>query len=440
MKEEAESIEAKQRKRSSSWAIYASLPIISWALYDCANTIFSSNINTVFFPFYMDEVLGTNEEKQQLASTFISYANAVASLLLVIFSPLFGVWIDQTGYKKKVIVWFASTSIFFTFMMGIFGEMNLQSTIGGVPLSLFIVVICFVIAKFFYNSSLVFYDAMMPDLGKSEDMPLISGFGVAVGYLGTIFGLLVYLLVNDGNYARAFIPTAILYLLFSLPLFFINRDQPIPKENRKKVRFLTGYKEIIQTFKEMRQHRTIFKFMIAYFFINDALATTIAMMAVYAAAVLAFTSGQFILLYLVSTVAAIIGSFAFGYITKKSGANRAVTYVALLMVIALIIAAAATEQWMFWIAGSLFGISLGAIWVTSRTYIIELSPKEKQGQFFGLFAFSGKVSSIIGPAIYGSITFMLRSQGAVASRIALLSLVVMTLIGLIIHMKKLKTV
>lgn len=190
----------------------------------------------------------------------------------------------------------------------------------------------------------------------------------------------------------------------------------------------------------MRQHRTIFKFMIAYFFINDALATTIAMMAVYAAAVLAFTSGQFILLYLVSTVAAIIGSFAFGYITKKSGANRAVTYVALLMVIALIIAAAATEQWMFWIAGSFFGISLGAIWVTSRTYIIELSPKEKQGQFFGLFAFSGKVSAIIGPAIYGSITFMLRSQGAVASRIALLSLVVMTLIGLIIHMKKLKTI
>lgn len=433
-------IEAQQKKKRSSWAIYASLPIVSWALYDFANTIFSSNINTVFFPFYMDEVLGTNEEKQQLASTFISYANAIASLFLVLFSPLFGVFIDQTGYKKKIIVWFASTSIFFTFMMGVFGGIDFQMSISGIPIGLFLVVICFVIAKFFYNSSLVFYDAMMPDLGKAEDMPLISGFGVAVGYLGTIFGLLVYLLVNDGDYARAFIPTAILYLVFSLPLFFINRDQPIPKEQRKKLHFLTGYKEIIQTFKEVQKHRAIFKFMIAYFFINDALATTIAMMAVYAAAVLAFTSGQFILLYLVSTVAAIIGSFTFGYITKKSGSNRAITYVALLMVVALIIAASATEQWMFWIAGSLFGISLGAIWVTSRTYIIELSPKEKQGQFFGLFAFSGKVSSIIGPAIYGSITFLLRSHGPFASRIALLSLVVMTLIGLIIHMKKLKTV
>lgn len=72
----------------SQLAIYLSLPILSWAFYDFANTIFSSNINTIFFPFYMDEVLGTNEVMQQVASTFISYANAIASLLLVIFSPL----------------------------------------------------------------------------------------------------------------------------------------------------------------------------------------------------------------------------------------------------------------------------------------------------------------------------------------------------------------
>lgn len=421
------------KKKKSSWAIYLTLPIMSWAFYDFANTIFSSNINTVFFPFYMDETLGTNEEKQQLASTFISYANALASIFLVLFSPLFGVWIDRTGYKKKMIVWFASISIFFTFMMGIFGGMNFETSFSGVPLSLFLVVICFVIAKFFYNSSLVFYDAMMPDLGKAEDMPLISGFGVAVGYLGTIVGLLVYIIVSDGDYYKAFIPTAILYLLFSLPLFFINKDTPIPKEQRKKAHFLTGYRDIIATFKEMKKYKSIFKFMVAYFFINDALATTIAMMAVYATIVLSFTSGQFILLYLVATVAAIIGSFTFGYITKRIGAKKAVAIVGWIMVIALLIAVIAQQQWVFWIAGSMFGISLGAMWVTSRTYIVELSPPEKQGQFFGLFAFSGKVSSIVGPAIYGSITLALSSHGAFASRMALSSLVVMTLIGLAVH-------
>ena len=94
------------------------------------------------------------------------------------------------------------------------------------------------------------------------------------------------------------------------------------------MKFFDGYKEIIQTFKDMKQHKTIFTFMIAYFFLNDAIATTIAMMAIYATTIVGFTSGQFIILYLVSTISTIIGSLAFGYITKAIGAQQAVTMVA----------------------------------------------------------------------------------------------------------------
>ncbi|MGE7999336.1 MFS transporter [Lysinibacillus sp. NPDC093190] len=419
----------------SQLALYLSLPILSWAFYDFANTIFSSNINTIFFPFYMDEVLGTNEVMQQVASTFISYANAIASFFLVVFSPLFGVWIDNTGYKKRFIVWFASISIFFTFMMGVLANLQTSTNYAGVPLSLFLVVTSFIIAKFFFNSSLVFYDSMMGDLGTKEEIPLISGYGVAIGYLGTILGLLVYLYVGNSDFHRAFIPTAILYLLFSLPLFFINKDTPIPMSQRKPIKFLDGYKEIVQTFKDMKQYKAIFTFMIAYFFLNDAIATTIAMMAVYATTIVGFTSGQFIVLYLVSTVSTIIGSFAFGYITKAIGAKRAITVVAILMIVALAFAVFATEQWMFWLAGSMFGVSLGSMWVSSRTYIIELSPEEKRGQFFGLFAFSGKVSSIIGPAVYGTVTLWMKDYGTLASRVALSTLIVMTIIGLLVHLK-----
>ncbi|MBU0903854.1 MAG: MFS transporter [Planococcaceae bacterium] len=419
----------------SPLALYLTIPILSWAFYDFANTIFSSNINTVFFPFYTDEVIGTNEARQQVASTFVSYANAVASFLLVIFSPLFGVWIDRTGYKKRFIVWFASISIAATFMMGIFGGIQSESLLWGVPLSYALVVISFVIAKFFFNSSLVFYDSMMSDLGTKQEMPLISGFGVAVGYLGTIVGLLVYLIVSEGDYYKAFIPTAILYLIFSLPLFFINKDKPIPKELREKGSFFKGYQDIIQTFKEMKSYKSVFTFMIAYFFINDAIATTIAMMAIYATVIVGFSSGQFIILYLVSTISAVIGSFIFGYIIKRIGAKHGVTIVAILMIVSLIISVFAVDQWMFWISGSMFGVSLGSMWVTSRTLIIELTPDHKRGQFFGLFAFSGKVSSIIGPAVYGTITYQLQDYGPLASRIALSTLIVMTVIGLIIHLK-----
>lgn len=158
-------------------------------------------------------------------------------------------------------------------------------------------------------------------------------------------------------------------------------------------------------------------------------------MAVYATTIVGFTSGQFIILYLVSTVSTIIGSLAFGYITKAIGAKKAITIVAVIMIIALTFAVFATEQWMFWIAGSMFGISLGSMWVTSRTYIIALSPDNKRGQFFGLFAFSGKVSSIIGPAVYGTVTLWMKDYGTLASRVALSTLILMTVLGLLVHLK-----
>jgi UMF1 family MFS transporter len=411
-------------------ALFFSIPVLSWAFYDFANTIFSSNIATIFFPFYLQEVIGKNEVLDQLASTFITYSNAVASFFLVIFSPLFGVVIDRTNQKKRYLVPFALISILATILMGVFASMITDQTLG-----LILVVSSFVVAKFFYNSSLVFYDPMISDLGNEREIPLLSGFGVAVGYLGTLVGLLVYPLVGDDGFHEAFIPTGLLFLLFSLPIFFFYKDEPRKVINEKKS-FLSGYGEILETIKDIRhQYKAIFLFMLAYFFFNDAIATAIAVMAIYAKAVIGFSTGMFILLYLVSTVSSIVGSFVFGYITRNIGAKKAVTCVAVILIIALIIATAATSQGLFWIAGSLYGVAMGAMWVTSRTLIVELTPHEKRGQFFGLFAFSGKVSSIVGPLIYGTITLVLKDYGDIASRIALASLILLVLCGLFFHLR-----
>jgi MFS transporter, UMF1 family len=423
--------DVQSTKRGSGLGFLLSLPILSWALYDFANTIFSSNITTVFFPFYVTDTIGNTEEMQQLGNTLIAYANALASFFLVIFSPLFGVWIDQTGRKQRYIVRFAVISIISTILMGVFAGWGSDRLLFGLPIPFIATVLVFVLAKFFYNSSLVFYDAKISDLVPRERLSTLSGFGVAVGYIGTLVGLLVYFLMDFG-YEYVFLATAGLYLIFTLPLVFFLKDKQ-PKQKNVRVSIWKGYKEIITTFKEVSKHRTIFRFMMAYFFVNDAIATTIAVMSVYAVSVVGFSSGQFILLYLVSTVTAIIGSFCFGQIANKIGAHRSFSFVALVMIVALTIGALATAQWMFWVAGGLFGIALGSVWVTSRTLIVDLSPAEKQGQFFGLFAFSGKVSSIIGPVIYGSITLVLKDLGDLASRLALTSLILLTIIGLVVH-------
>ncbi|WP_285766379.1 MFS transporter [Peribacillus sp. SI8-4] len=423
----------KPEKWKGNLGLYFSVPVLSWALYDFANTIFSSNINTIFFPFFLQEQIGDNAVLDQIASTFISYANAMASLFLVLFSPLFGVMIDRTGKMKKYIVIFTLISVLSTFFMGVFGGLSFDSLFLGIPTSLAIVILLFVIAKFFYHSSLVFYDTMMSDLGTKQQMPLISGFGVAVGYMGTLVGLSIYPFISKGSSHEAFMPTAVLFLVFSLPLFFFVKETPKPQIAKQP--FISGYKEITATFKEMRSYRSIFTFMIAYFFLNDAIATTIGMMAVYAKTVVGFSSSGFILLYLVSTISSIAGSFLFGYITQSKGPRLAVTYVGLLLLAALLIAVFAQTALWFWIAGSMFGVSLGAMWVTSRTYIIELTPEKKRGQFFGLFAFSGKVSSIIGPLLYGTITLVFHDLGTLASRLALGSLIIMAVLGLVFLFK-----
>jgi UMF1 family MFS transporter len=418
----------------SAWVMFFSLPIFSWAMYDFANTIFSSNIITVFFPFYLSEALGKSEEMNQIASTFITYTNAISSFFLVLLSPLFGVWIDRTGKKKAYLIPFTFVCILFTLLMGASALWSTEQTWLGLNVSLIGVLIFFMIAKFFYNSSLIFYDSMISDLGNSRELPVISGYGVAVGYIGTLAGLAVFPLVSDNHFENTFIPSALMFLVFTLPILFFYKEQPAKPADSKKS-FFSGYKEIWVTFKEARTYRAIFLFMFAYFFFNDAIATAIAVMAVYAKTVMGFTTGQFILLYLVSTISSIIGSFLFGYITRALGSKLAVTAVAVLLIVAITIASLATQQSVFWAAGSLYGVSMGAMWVTSRTLIVELTPEEKRGQFFGLFAFSGKVSSIVGPTIYGTITLVLAGSGNLASRVALGSLIVLVVIGLFIHMR-----
>jgi MFS transporter, UMF1 family len=423
-------LETVSVKKKGNLALFFSLPILSWALYDFANTIFSSNINTIFFPFYLQEIVGGNEVLDQVASTFISYANALASFFLVVFTPLFGVMIDRTGRKKKYIIIFTAIAILGTFFMGVFGGLEFEGKLFGIPLSLAIVIILFIMATFFYQSSLVFYDAMITDVGKKEELPLISGFGVAVGYVGTLVGLAVYPFVGENSSYQAFVPTALLFLVFSLPLFLFLKEKPNIQSERMP--FFSGYKEILQTFREMKSYRPVFMFMIAHFLVNDAIATAIGMMAIYAKTVVGFSSGGFILLYLVSTISSIVGSFIFGYITKIKGSKKAITYVVILLLAALAIAVAAPNAAWFWVAGSMFGIALGSMWVTSRTFIVELTPEGKRGQFFGLFAFSGKVSSIIGPLLYGTITLVFADLGNIASRMALGSLMLMALIGLFV--------
>lgn len=416
-----------------------SIPIISWALYDFSNTIFSANIVTLFFPQFVTEQFGTDPVTEQVSSTWIAYSASVAALLLIILSPIYGVYIDRTQKKKKWVIIFTLIVFMCTFLMGYIYQSGIDQEIWGIPLSFLLIIILFTVAKFMYNSSLVFYDAMMSSLAPKEDHSVLSGFGVALGYLGTLFGVLtVMALVGTGDAGKTFIPTAILFLIFSLPIFIFGKDGDNHNkiiQSNEKVSLSSGYREVVSTYKLARQEPAIYVFLIVYFFLNDALATAISMMQPYATTVVGFTSSEFIKIFMIATVFSVIGAFIFGYIAKSIGSLKALHYVALVLMVALIIASLPLPKTTFYICAILFGIAMGSIWVISRTLIIELSPPGKEGQFFGLFSMSGKLSAVFGPFIYGTITLILKDFGPLASRIAILSLFVMAFGAYILHYK-----
>lgn len=433
---------SRRTKLRSDIKMMLSLPVFSWALYDFSNTIFSANITTLFFPQYVTDVFGKDPVTEQLASTWIAYASSVAALLLIICSPLMGVYIDRTQKKKKWVVILSLIVFLCTFLMGMIDRLDLSQQVFNVPLSMLLIVILFTVAKFMYNAALIFYDAMMSNLAPKKHHSVLSGFGVALGYLGTLFGVLtVMFLVGTSDAGKTFMPTAIMFLMFSLPLFFFTKDKQTKLNNSiSKTTIKSGYQEIVQTYKEAKHHKAIYLFLIVYFFLNDSLATAISMMQPYATTVVGFSSQAFIGIFMIATVFSVIGAFVFGYIAERVSSVVAMLYVAFILMTALILASLPLPQWTFYICAILFGIAMGSIWVISRTLIIELAPEGKEGQFFGLFSMSGKLSAVIGPFIYGTITWVLSDYGSLASRIAILSLLVMAIFAVVVHMKVLKEV
>ncbi|UTH13910.1 MFS transporter [Macrococcus equipercicus] len=417
-----------------------SVPVLSWALYDFSNTIFSANIITLFFPQFVTEQLGKDPVTEQLASTWIAYSASAAALLLIILSPIYGVYIDRTNKKKRWIIWFSLLVFISTVLMGITYDSQLNGKVFGVPLSFLLIIILFTIAKFSYNSSLVFYDAMMSRLAPKEDHAIISGFGVALGYLGTLVGVLsIMWLVGMDHPGDTFIPTALLFLLFSIPIFLYGRDGADPSTTvQQSSSLLSGYQEVVTTFKMAKNEPAIYLFLIVYFFLNDALATAISMMQPYATTVVGFSNSAFIGIFMMATVFSIIGAFVFGYISKRIGSVKALQWVALILMLALVLASLPLAKEWFYLCAILFGIAMGSIWVISRTLIIELSPEGHEGQFFGLFSMSGRLSAVMGPFIYGTITWVFSDYGPLASRLAILSLFVMALFSFFMHFRVIK--
>ncbi|MDB4916054.1 MAG: hypothetical protein JWM95_3698 [Gemmatimonadetes bacterium] len=430
----------------------------SWALYDFANTIFSMNVATLYFSVWLINDLGAS-------NTVYAVGNAASSLLVFLSVPILGALSDARRRRKGWVVGFTIASCLACAAIGILGQLTLPimgaKTIDGVvaPASWHPsfgafgwVILAFTIANYTYQAAQPFYNAMMPELVPPEERGRLSGIGTAVGYVGTIVGLLlvspffggnlplvgalpagfintlhgVFPFTSHGGRVSTFVPTGILFLVFSLPLFFFCRDHH-PVTEKIPLDWREGFRDVLHTLRDSRKYRGALPFILASFLYQDAIGTIVSFMAIYAVKAMKFPDGTETTLFLVLTIPAIFGSYFAGILTDRIGPRRTLVLTIMGWIILLIAMILAPSQKGFWAVGLLIGLIFGAVPTAERPMLLSLVPKEEAGRFFSLMLLSSRAAAVGGPLIWAATVDVLEpSLGTgVAYRAAVLTVVAM---------------
>ena len=405
----------------------------SWALYDFANTIFSMNVATLYFSVWLIADL-------HASSTVYALGNGLSSLLVVVSVPILGALSDARRRRKVWVVGFTIASCAACAMIGVFGQRTLPlagaETIRGGALppgwapgigTFGWVLLAFVVANYTYQAAQPFYNAMMPELAPPEEQGRLSGAGTAVGYVGTIVGLILIFpffsgavpllgalpagvvsalrsivpFTSHAGRVSTFVPTALLFLLFSLPLFIFCRDHD-PVRGKVPVAWRRAFADLGQTLRDTRRHRGVLPFILASFLYQDAIGTIVSFMAIYAVKAMGFARGTETTLFLVLTIPAIFGSYIAGRLVDRYGARRTL-FVTIVAWIALLIAMIVVPtQQAFWGVGLAIGLIFGGVPTAERPLLMSLVPPSEAGRFFSLMLLSSRAAAVVGPAIWAA--------------------------------------
>ncbi len=374
--------------------------ILGWSLYDFANTIYSMNVTSRYLKLYIVKDLGREDYYFDIP---FSISMAAAALLL----PALGAMSDQST-KKKIFL--------FLFTLSCCLSVGLMAVIP--PSLIAVTVILFIIANFSYEAGQPFYNSLLYSVAEGSRARFISGVGVGLGYVGAVLGIVLVLpFVNgdlfgwdvpflDGSGKQgSFLPTAVLFMLFAVPLFFWVKERPVSRP-RERISLAASYRAVWEGIRQTRKYPGVLRFLIADYFFEDAVATVIINIGLYCTIVIGLADEAIDTFLIISTVSAVAGSFAIGKLAQYWSLKKLLNLIVWGWVVVLMVFLMADGTSMIWVLGSLVGVLLGGLWTTSRPLLAELVPREDLGRFFGLFALSGRAAAVVGPLIWTLVVYL----------------------------------
>lgn len=372
-----------------------------WAMYDFANSGYTTVVITALFNAYFVAVVAGNTVWATFAWTG---ALSFSYLLIVLTAPVVGAYADLYGAKKKLLVATTVGCVLFTSLL-YFAQ----------PETLWLAMVCLIASNFFFGSGENLIAAFLPEISRVRAMGRVSGWGWSLGYLGGLVTLGLCLLYvawaeAQGHKATQFVPvtmliTAGVFALASLPTFVLLRERAVPRVSQG-IRLREAWREVWQTLRHLQQFPDLRRFLLCSLFYQAGIMAVITLTAIYAAQALQFTIQQILLLVLVVNITAAIGAVLCGHLQDRIGHVCAIALTLAGWIVAIVLAWAAYTPGLFWLAANIAGLCLGASQSAGRALVGVLAPPSRLAEFFGFWGLAVKLASIAGPLTYGATTWL----------------------------------
>jgi len=375
--------------------------VFGWAMYDFANSGYTTVVLTAVFNVYFIGVVADGAGWGTLAWTL---ALSASNVLVLALMPAIGAWADAQAAKRRLLILATIGCVVTTAALALAGRGDLWLAVGAIVLS-----------NFFYSIGESITAAFLPELARHEAMGKVSGWGWSFGYFGGMLSLglcLAYVLQaqQQGQTAAQFVPvtmliTAGVYGAAACVTFVLLKERARPQASATSTS-RSAYAALIDSWRQAEPYTDFKRLLLCAVFYQAGIAVVIALAAVYADQVMKFSQGETMALVFIVNIAAAVGAFAFGYWQDQLGHKRALA-VTLLVWIAMVLIAAFTEtRALFWLAAALAGLAMGSSQSCGRAMAGTLIPAARLAEFFGLWTFAVRLAAIIGPITYGLVTWL----------------------------------
>ena len=399
----------------------------NWVLYDVGNSAFTMLMATIM-PIYFNHLAGQAGLESTEYLAYWGYAASIVTAIVVILGPAMGSLADTKNFKKKLF--------FGTVLLGVAG----CTILGGIQHWLVFLGV-FILTKVGYSSSLIFYDSMLSDVTTDDRMDKVSSSGYAWGYIGSCIPFVLSLLVVLGYesigisfgmaMAVAFALNGIWWLVMSLPLLKNYRQKHYIEVNEKV--FSASLSRILGTLRDMKNHKHVLLFVIAFFFYIDGVYTIIDMATAYGQA-LGLDSTGLLLALLVTQIVAFPFALLYGRLAQRFRTESIITVCIVAYVAIAVYAVFLKTQFQFWVLAVCVGMFQGGIQALSRSHFAKIIPHEKSGEYFGLLDICGKGAAFLGTTLVSALTQLTGDASKGVSAIA-----VLIVVGLVVFRMSVKS-